>query len=187
MSNTTEPNTETSSEQSNSNGKRERDSEVGLDDEPTSKVLRSSDDSDEKESDAPSSVNVTPVPELEKGGSVGDPLEDNTSKTEEESPPTELGNEETATAKELAESTLAEPVIQIDRTGEEATKEPPVVAGNPTSASVPAPAGLPAGVPGVDPSAHATISNPSQIVEERGEVSALHVGRIIGKVRTTTT
>jgi far upstream element-binding protein len=40
---------------------------------------------------------------------------------------------------------------------------------------------IPSGVPGVDPNAQATITNPDQLVEERGEVSALYVGRVIGK------
>ena len=34
---------------------------------------------------------------------------------------------------------------------------------------------------GVDPNARATVTNPDQMIEERGEVSALYVGRVIGK------
>ena len=185
MSNTTEPNTESSASESNSNGKREREDEARIDEEPTSKVLRSSDDSDEKESDALSSIDVTPVPELDKGGSAGGSVDDE-GKTEEETPaPPEEGGEpggeqeaSVAEAKPTGYESTDNTAIQLDRAGQAVTAEIPVVVSSPDP--TPAPAGLTA--EGVDPNAAATLVNPSQIVEEQGTVSALYVGRVIGKV-----
>ena len=66
----------------------------------------------------------------------------------------------------------------------------PALAPAPTPAPAPAatttPAGLPPGLPSTagapaNPNVAATVHNPEQIVEERGEVSALYVGRVIGK------
>ena len=37
--------------------------------------------------------------------------------------------------------------------------------------------------PAVNPTVQATVVNPDQIVEERGEIPALYVGKVIGKVR----
>lgn len=52
----------------------------------------------------------------------------------------------------------------------------------PTSAVTPVPTHGPGGLPPpVDPYVAATVMNPESIVEERGEVSALYVGRVIGK------
>jgi len=174
---TTEP--ETSSE-SNSNGKRERENldaspeadEAG----PTTKILKSSDDSDEKESDTLSSeANLTPVPQPDEKT-----IQEN--KTEEETPPpAEEDKEEDAPA---AAAKAEEPAIQIDRSGQE-VQETAAAAASPAAAPAPAATdprtAAVTGVPGVDPNAQATVINPEQTVEERGEVSALYVGRVIGK------
>jgi far upstream element-binding protein len=84
----------------------------------------------------------------------------------------------------------------VDRTGaedrEEETKEEALAAEStpapvessipPQNASPPASYGtLPP--PAVNPSVPATLVNPDQIVEERGEIPALYVGKVIGKVR----
>lgn len=43
---------------------------------------------------------------------------------------------------------------------------------------------LPPPISAVNPTIQATVMNPDQIVEERGEIPALYVGKVIGKVRT---
>ena len=70
--------------------------------------------------------------------------------------------------------------------GETAETSPPTTAAAPPAASVaalnpaqhPTPTG--SGAP-VDPTVQATIVNPDQIVEERGEIPPLYVGKVIGK------
>jgi hypothetical protein len=101
--------------------------------------------------------------------------------------------------------------IILDRTGVEETADPadpteapesnavtPALAetpladtSTPSAATVPAalPSGLPPAVSAavaaapapVDPAFQPTVTNPDQIIEERGEVSAVYIGRVIGK------
>ena len=73
--------------------------------------------------------------------------------------------------KETAEAPAAAPKT-------EPSEEPKPAAAAPAPAA-PAPAPV---VTGVDPTVQATLVNPTQIVEERGEIPALYVGKVIGKV-----
>ena len=115
-----------------------------------------------------------------------EPAKEEEPKTDEASP---SENKEDTPATDAAEK--VEPA-KTDEEASEAKKE-----GEPNSgaapvdfaapAPAPVPAGLPPGVPvgdsakPVDPTAVATVSNPNSIIEERGEVSPLYVGRVIGK------
>ena len=61
------------------------------------------------------------------------------------------------------------------------TAQPELPTGLPPAMGGPQAAAAVAAAAPVDPSAAATLTNPAQIVEERGEVSSLYVGRVIGK------
>ena len=111
----------------------------------------------------------------------------------------------TTTTTEATEATVPPPPqeedplpIVIDRTGENPAPpapasssssnpgpQPAAAPGGPdhppaSTNPAPAPALLPHPTP-LDPSATPTVVNPDQIVEERGTVSALYVGKVIGK------
>jgi rRNA processing protein Krr1/Pno1 len=102
--------------------------------------------------------------------------------TKAESPATEV---DAAKAEKKMEAPAEAPAAAA------AVKTAPAPAPKPAAASKPAPAssqpngfipGLPTGNPtAVNPNAAASLSNPASIVEERGEVSAMYVGRVIGK------
>mmetsp|Transcript_28604 Transcript_28604/g.47338 ORF Transcript_28604/g.47338 Transcript_28604/m.47338 type:complete len:643 (-) Transcript_28604:330-2258(-) len=63
----------------------------------------------------------------------------------------------------------------------ETSTEPSKEAPTPEASVTAPPSGLPPAASPVDPTVAATITNPNSIVEERGEVSAQYVGKVIGK------
>jgi len=101
-----------------------------------------------------------------------------------------------APAAEPAAPTATEAAVTAPATTE-AAPVPAATAGTPsdppasaTAGDPPAPAtaaapagdiGTVSGLPPVDPSVQASVVNPNSVVEERGEVSSLYVGRVIGK------
>lgn len=92
-------------------------------------------------------------------------------------PPTK----ESTSTKETVENSAKGPV-------EEPLKEPtttespvPKKAISTPAAKADIPAGVPSGLPSLDPAVQPTVTNPDAMVEERGNVAALYVGRVIGK------
>lgn len=57
----------------------------------------------------------------------------------------------------------------------------PITKAPPSPKSAGNPSGVPSAADPVDPTVAATVTNPNSIVEERGEISAQYVGKVIGK------
>ena len=157
------------SEESNSNGKRERVEEDNIpsEEEPRPKSLRSSDDSDSnvgKEETASAEAN-------EDAAGKDDPPS--------EEPKEAKGDANTSDEKKEG--------FEVDRKGAPEETQPPADA-----AAAEAPSAVPEVAPaapvpapaGVDPYVQATVVMTPQVVEERGEIPALYVGKVIGKVRS---
>jgi far upstream element-binding protein len=108
---------------------------------------------------------------------------DGKAKTEEQ---TSTDEKDTAAGEDAKENSVpAEASNAASETKQEVEDSAPAPSADADAA--PVPAGLPPGVPTgdsakpVDPNAVASVSNPNSIIEERGEVSPLYVGRVIGK------
>jgi rRNA processing protein Krr1/Pno1 len=96
-------------------------------------------------------------------------------------PAAEPPTEDVPSTKETVELSAKEPVNESLK--EQTTTESPVPKKAITTPAPKAdiPAGVPSGLPSLDPAVQPTVTNPEAMVEERGNVSSLYVGRVIGK------
>jgi rRNA processing protein Krr1/Pno1 len=106
----------------------------------------------------------------------------------DESPPATEAKAEDAKVNGEVEAKAPAPVADAKPAPTPAPAPKPAAASKPAPAASSLPNGLPPGLPTgngnptpVNPNVAASLSNPASIVEERGEVSALYVGRVIGK------
>lgn len=188
-----------SSVSSSGNGKREREEDEDME-LPNNKLLKSSDDSsDQKETDdgRSSSGGVTPttfpeadppvkasetkadspkkdVPELskeEKEAAAGIKLD----RSGEENPSEESTKEENPTSETASKENPTKPGQPEPSEPTVANPEPSTTATEPSPTTQPAPEFVDTKPPA------ATTVDPNQPVEERGEVPAVYVGRVIGK------
>lgn len=177
------------SEESNSNGKRERsDEETTSAEEKPTKSMKNG-DGDASQSSTAGTEDTANTEGKDK--ETGDPPAEESKEAgdEEKSPGKEAESDGKQAAEEVAfvldtkgvtpeETKVAAdpPVPAVSDPRRAAEVAPPPVAEAPPAAAAPAPVG-------VDPTVQPTVVNPSQIVEERGEIPALYVGKVIGKVR----
>ena len=133
-------------------------------------------------------ANAEKAPEVEKKTVEDDPTPGKEGGGADPPPPAAAAPEkvEPAAAEKTEEATFV-----VDRTGDPPGEEPSAtdLPAEETPPAPEAPAPPTAAPPGtaapapVDPTVQASIVNPTQIVEERGEIPALYVGKVIGKVR----
>jgi rRNA processing protein Krr1/Pno1 len=154
-------------------------------------------ESQEKGPDAP----IEATPEEAKVEENTDPASEPKEASVEATNPGEAAPVEADEKTNPAGVTEGEVPFVVDREGdtEQPEKDDNTQPTGPPAAATHAPvAGLTGGAPthadprraaqtapamGVDPTVQATVFNPDQIVEERGEIPALYVGKVIGKVR----
>jgi far upstream element-binding protein len=189
-------------ESSSSNGKRQRgDLEEESDQPPPSKSTKSS---TTEESDTRSTEELgEPEPEEDKTSPTEEPAsEENPLKSEEQNATGAAEGGEAEKSTEAAVESEEQTTIIEDRTGVDETSDPdpaeapeakvddpaqdPVPTETADTSAAPAvePTGLPpvAAAPApIDPASQPTVTNPDQVIEERGEVSAVYIGRVIGK------
>jgi far upstream element-binding protein len=190
-------------EESGTNGKRQRGDDDESDQPPPSKSTRSSttEGSETRSTEElklssadgePEEAKASPTEELAK-------LEEKkTSGAEGEEAVKSEGKPMEAVAESEEQTTII-----VDRTGVDETSDPDPAAApeskvvdpvsapteTPPAETSTAPAGVPTGLPPVvaaapapiDPASQPTVTNPDQVIEERGEVSAVYIGRVIGK------
>lgn len=190
----------------NESGKRGRDEDETEVEAPAPKATKSAIDAEAKEDE------TTPA---NQDSSTTPPENPIVSESSEEKPTSEAATKETEAAVDDNSGEAAETHFLVDRKGEE-TEDPkdqdkeegtgsavesvPVALAAETNNSshenppqnapppIAADSGtLPTPIAAVNPTVQATIVNPDQIVEERGEIPALYVGKVIGKVRLQST
>jgi hypothetical protein len=170
--------------ETNESGKRGREEDETEVDAPPPKATKADDSPavPEASTEAPEASNVSSE-ETAPNEATEETSKEATEATKEE---TEGKNEETTQ-------------FVVDRKGEEehqeeAKEEAPAAESTPAlvESSIPSQTAPPPTnystlpPPAVNPSVPATVVNPDQIVEERGEIPALYVGKVIGKVRIRT-
>lgn len=163
----------------NENGKRERAADPAGESPPTKR--QNSDEVPNNHSDEAAIEQQPPPPPVPEDdaakpepGTESDPQEPSNEARDSEPTGDHDVSEKGDDSKEAP--SVEEPFV-LDRKGVVETPN-----ANPQSATS-EPTHNPGPAAGVDPTAQATVVNPDQIVEERGEIPALYVGKVIGKVK----
>ena len=169
---------------SNENGKRERsDEEEPEESLPPTKSLKNGDGEASQSTLGTEDTGNTDAKEKDAADSPGKTEEDpadpkDPSEKEDEAAPTDSKpkSEEATFVLDHKGTTEAQP--------ESNTADPPAAESVPAPAPAPVPGPQPSLAPpvGVDPTVQATVVMTDQVVDERGEIPAVYVGKVIGKV-----